>query len=312
VNALFVALAFASITIPSIAAAEDHPEGAHSVIESHAEGTVGTVKVRLDIQHGYPGDLVARLEHDGVAVDLFSRPHHAEQIAEEFTLEEFRGHTAGGEWILIVLDEGASDAGTLDGWHLEIEECFEGSDRCLATRFENTTAIGIPDAATFGQIFSSVEFWGSIVNFALLVFILVYFGRKPVKSFLVERRRLVEEDLVEAQRLKEEAERKYEEYAGRLEKLDQELETLRKEMVKAGEEERDRIVAEAEAKAARIRRDTQFLIDQQMKQLRVDLTREAVDAAVSAAEKALKDKVTSVDQERLANDYVARLRGGAS
>jgi F0F1-type ATP synthase membrane subunit b/b'/subtilisin-like proprotein convertase family protein len=308
------ALAIAAVLfgLPAVALAEDHPAGARSVIESRATGTVGEVRVTLEVQHPYPGDLVATLEHDGVAVTLFSRPHHAAEIEEQFVLREFEGHEAAGEWVLTIVDEGASDTGTLLSWELEIQECFEGADRCLDTSYSSSTPVEIPDAVTFGMIFSSVEFWGSIVNFSLLVFILVYFGRKPVKSFLVERRRLVEEDLVEAQRLKEEAERKYEEYSGRLEKLDQELEALRKEMIKAGEEERDRIVAEAEAKAARIRRDTQFLIDQQMKQLRVDLTREAVDAAVQAAEKALKDKVTSHDQERLANDYLARLRGGAS
>lgn len=307
-----VAVFAPAVFAPAGAAAEDHPAGAHSVIESRATGTVGEVRVTVEIEHPYPGDLVATLEHDGVAVALFSRPHHAEEIEEQFVLREFEGHEAGGEWVLKVVDEGASDSGTLVSWELELEECFDGADRCLDTSYSSSTAVEIPDAATFGMIFSSVEFWGSIVNFSLLVFILVYFGRKPVKSFLVERRRLVEEDLVEAQRLKDEAERKYEEYSGRLEKLDQELEALRKEMIKAGEEERDRIVAEAEAKAARIRRDTQFLIDQQMKQLRVDLTREAVDAAVQAAEKALTDKVTSHDQERLASDYLARLRGGAS
>ena len=39
------------------------------------------------------------------------------------------------------------------------------------------------------------------------------------------------------------------------------------EMIKAGEAERDRIVAQAEEKAARMRKDTNFLIEQQIKQL---------------------------------------------
>ena len=47
---------------------------------------------------------------------------------------------------------------------------------------------------------------------------------------------------------------------------------------------RDRIVAEAEARATRMRDDTRFVIEQQMKQLRADLTREAIEAAVNAAE----------------------------
>ena len=38
----------------------------------------------------------------------------------------------------------------------------------------------------------------------------------------------------------------------------------------------------AEKKAARMRKDTQFLIDQQMKQLKQDLTTEAVNAAITS------------------------------
>jgi F-type H+-transporting ATPase subunit b len=93
----------------------------------------------------------------------------------------------------------------------------------------------------------------------------------------------------------------------RLEKLDQEMVRLRAEMVKAGEAERDRIVAQAEEKAARMRKDTQFLIEQQMKQLRKDLTREAASAAVLAAQELLQEKTTADDQDRLAEAYLDRL-----
>ena len=49
------------------------------------------------------------------------------------------------------------------------------------------------------------------------------------------------------------------ETALRLEKLDQEMVEIRGDMIKAGEAERDRIVAQAEEKAARMRKDAGFL-----------------------------------------------------
>ncbi len=157
------------------------------------------------------------------------------------------------------------------------------------------------------DVWASTEFWGSVVNFVLLLVIVVLLARRPMSNFLVGRRKGIEEGLVEARRLKEAAEKKYQEYTERLEKLDREIASIRKEMIAAGEAERDRIVSEAEAKAARMRRDAEFLIEQQMKQLRVDLTREAVEAAVGTAEQVLREKVGAGDQQRLAQQYLERL-----
>lgn len=157
------------------------------------------------------------------------------------------------------------------------------------------------------DVFASVEFWGALVNFILLIVLIVFLARKPMRGFLVSRRKQIEEGLAEAKRLRDAAQERYDEYSERLDKLDREIAAIRKEMVAAGEAERDRIVAEAEAKAARMRRDADFLIDQQMKQLRVDLTREAVNAAVGAAREVLESSTSSQDQQRLAEEYLKEL-----
>jgi F0F1-type ATP synthase membrane subunit b/b' len=151
------------------------------------------------------------------------------------------------------------------------------------------------------------EFGAMILNFFIWAAIIVLLLRKPLVGFLQGRRVAVEEGLEESKRLTAAANAKYKDYSERLERLDEELEKLRREMIQAGEAERDRIVQEAEARATRMRKDAQFLIEQQMKQLRVDLTREAIEAAVSHAEKVLLDKTSTADQERLANDYLSSL-----
>lgn len=160
---------------------------------------------------------------------------------------------------------------------------------------------------TMGHVLADPTFLGSVLNFTLLIFVLTFLFKKPLSEFLKNRSKQVEEGLAEAARIKAAAEAKHQEYSDRLEKLDSELETLRSDMVKAGEVEKDRIVAEAEKKAARMRRETEFLIEQQMKQLREDLTREAVEAAVGAAEAVLTEKTTAADQQKLADTYLERV-----
>jgi F-type H+-transporting ATPase subunit b len=153
------------------------------------------------------------------------------------------------------------------------------------------------------------EFWGPVFNFLLFVFIIVFFAGPRIQQSLADRRKQVAHDLDEAQRLRAEAQAKHDEYTRRLAQLDEEMDRLRQEMIRAGESERDRIVAEAEAKASRMRKETKFVIEQQIKQLREDLTREAVEAAVSAAEQVLTDKTTGADQQRLAKQYLGILEG---
>lgn len=146
------------------------------------------------------------------------------------------------------------------------------------------------------------------INVIMLIGVLMFLYRKfGGGEALKNRRREIAEGLEEAKRLKDAAEAKYKEYEERMAKLDQELEAMRAEMISAGKKERDRIVQEAEAKGARLRKEAQFLVDQQLKQLKVDLTREAVEAAIKTAEQVLSEKMTPADQQKLARDYLDRL-----
>lgn len=160
---------------------------------------------------------------------------------------------------------------------------------------------------TFVGVLTNMEFIGAVVNFTALLVLFAWVIRKKGNPALAEKRKQVEAELAEAQRLRAEAESRQMETQTRLERLDQEMVSLRGEMIKAGEAERDRIVAAAEEKAARIRKDTNFLIEQQIKQLRQDLTREASAAAVAAAQELLADTTTEDDQDRLAEAYLDRL-----
>ena len=156
-------------------------------------------------------------------------------------------------------------------------------------------------------VLTNLEFIGAVVNFTALILLFAWIIRSKGNPALAEKRKQVEKELAEAQRLRADAEKRQMETQTRLERLDEEMVELRAEMVKAGEVERDRIVAAAEEKAARLRKDTSFLIEQQIKQLRQDLTREASTAAVAAAHELLAQTTTDDDQDRLAEAYLERL-----
>jgi F-type H+-transporting ATPase subunit delta len=109
---------------------------------------------------------------------------------------------------------------------------------------------------TFSSLIRSRDFQGTMVNFLVLVGLIAWVIRKKGNPALAARRAEVEKELAEAQRLRAEAEKRHMETATRLQKLDDEMLQIRGDMIKAGEAERDRIVEQAEEKAARLRKDT--------------------------------------------------------
>ncbi|KAB2896211.1 MAG: hypothetical protein F9K40_14930 [Kofleriaceae bacterium] len=105
----------------SAAIPDNAPAGVTSTIDVPDAGTVGTVKVTLDITHTYRGDLKVVLAHDGQTVTLHDRTGGYE---DDLTLTVDAAALAGtalqGAWTLTVSDHASYDTGTLNGWSLEI------------------------------------------------------------------------------------------------------------------------------------------------------------------------------------------------
>jgi F-type H+-transporting ATPase subunit b len=146
-----------------------------------------------------------------------------------------------------------------------------------------------------------------LINFGLLAFLYYHFGKKPVAAALKKHRDSIAKEIEEAQRMKHEAEERAKTYQVKLRDLEIELGRTKLALEEAGKGDRDRILKEAEEKAARMRKDAAFLLEQETKQMRLDLRREAVLAAVSAAEELLRKRVNQGDQERLAEEFLTRL-----
>jgi F-type H+-transporting ATPase subunit b len=146
-----------------------------------------------------------------------------------------------------------------------------------------------------------------IINAAILFGAYYYLGKKPVSDGLAARRATVARELDEAAKVKGEAEERLADYKKRLAEMDKELQIIREEIITSGEKERDRIVKDAEEKAERMRKDAQFLLEQELKQLRNELIRHAVDIASTAAEEVLKSKLTQADHDRVADEFLAQL-----
>jgi F-type H+-transporting ATPase subunit b len=156
-----------------------------------------------------------------------------------------------------------------------------------------------------------------LINAGILFFLYYRAGKKPIAEGLAARADTIAKELEESAKIKAEAEARLADYSARLAQLETELEKIKAEIIATGEADRERIVKEAEEKAARMQKDAQFLLDQEMKQLRNDMLAFTVEAATAAAASVLESRVTAQDQDRLADDYLKqiaapRAAGGAS
>jgi len=148
-----------------------------------------------------------------------------------------------------------------------------------------------------------------ILNFAVLVGILVFFGGKAVNKALRARHEQLKADLASAAEARAAAEAKLAKQEARLGSLEAEIAELRRNLKAEAEAEKARLIEAAEERATRIKAETTFLIDQQVREADQRLRRESADAALKIAEDILRRAIGPADQQRLLETFVGNVAG---
>lgn len=151
-------------------------------------------------------------------------------------------------------------------------------------------------------------FASMLFNTALLFAVIYKVARAPVAKGLVDRRQRIMRGIDEATAMKEEAKKQLEFYRNKLGNLDAEIERVRREMREGAEAERKRILEETAARQVRLEHEARVLIEQELKAVRDDLTRETARAAIRSARELLVANTTTDDHRRLCEQYIETLR----
>jgi F-type H+-transporting ATPase subunit b len=146
-----------------------------------------------------------------------------------------------------------------------------------------------------------------LINFGVLAFVLVRFGRKPLVEALAKRKEGLTREIEHAQKLRHEAEQRLQQYEARLEKIGEELERMRREFREQGERDKERIVGEAEERRERMRKDAELLLAQEAKQMQREVLTEMIDEATRLATELLSRRLTLGDHDRFAEAFLAQL-----
>lgn len=149
-----------------------------------------------------------------------------------------------------------------------------------------------------------------LLNFGVLLFILIKFGGGAINKSLAARHNQLKADLVAAAALKSAAEAKLAQQEARLATLENEIAAMRKGLHAEAEAEKGRLIAAAEERARRIKDETSFLVEQQVREAEARLRRESADAALKTAEEILRRAVGPADRQRMLDTFISDVERG--
>ena len=155
----------------------------------------------------------------------------------------------------------------------------------------------------------------SCFNFAALLCLLIYFGRaRPVKKALQARHEQIKTDLASAAESRAAAQARFEQQEKRLAALEQRDRRRSAPGIKQeAEAEKARLIAMAEDRARRIREESEFIIEQQVKQAEEDSAPRGRRARPSCwRRRSCARSSARSDQQRLIDSFVGDVAGNGA
>ncbi len=146
------------------------------------------------------------------------------------------------------------------------------------------------------------------INVALFIGAIVYLTRNMVPDALKNRAGRIEKELDESNRLRREAQARYDELEARLNRFESEFEEMRAEAARASEREVAMIDDRAVQEAAAIRASAEKSIRDEVTAARTALHKQAVELALQVAEEQLRGRISAADQDRMAQDLLGTVK----
>ena len=162
-------------------------------------------------------------------------------------------------------------------------------------------------AASGGSGWGWIETAGRWFNLAVLVGIIAYFLRAPLRQFLADRKRGIQEDISSAGRALQEAEERLSVVQGQVRGLDEERAAMRKATAEEAEGERLRVLERAQRDVDRLTRRAETEIQLLTRVARNELRSHAADLAVGLARRKLSQELTAEEDDRVVGRVVESL-----
>jgi F-type H+-transporting ATPase subunit b len=145
------------------------------------------------------------------------------------------------------------------------------------------------------------------VNFVIFAGILYKLAAKPIKQFFAGRKVEISTELQDLETEKIKVLKALKEAKAQLAAVAAEREQIIQQYIAEGEAEKAKIIEKAEQTAQRLKEMATMTIEGETKKAAAELKKEIVDTAVKLSEQLIKEKIVPEDQQRLVDDYLAKV-----
>ncbi len=145
------------------------------------------------------------------------------------------------------------------------------------------------------------------VNFVIFAGILYKLAAKPIKMFFAGRKTEISTELQDLETEKIKVQKALKEAKAQLAAVAAERDQIIQQYIAEGEAEKAKIIEKAEQTAQRLKDMAVMTIEGETKKAAAELKKEIVDTAVKLSEQIIKEKIVPEDQQRLVDDYLAKV-----
>ena len=155
--------------------------------------------------------------------------------------------------------------------------------------------------------YPGLELW-KFVDLAIFLGVGIFILRKPIKNALTARGESIKKELLEAQQKRDAAAEKLSEAEGLLARLDDDVQTVRRQAIEEAELERQRQAAAAETEMKRLRAQADRELELTRKLARRELQQFLANRSLEFARQSVISQLRPEDDLRLIKDRVNELR----
>lgn len=154
------------------------------------------------------------------------------------------------------------------------------------------------------------EVLAPIVNFAVMVGFLGFFGKKPMQTFLGARSEDIKKQIDEAEKESQEVVARFQKAEDNFKHQEAHAKKLREDAKEMLARHREKTLSAAKSESIRIIKDGELLGQGELHKRKEALQREISERSVALAEKYLSDQLEAKDKEKLVSEYITLVGHG--
>ncbi len=151
---------------------------------------------------------------------------------------------------------------------------------------------------------------GRWFNLLLIAGVLFFALRKSLPAYFNQRRESIQDEIEEAQRVRDEADAKLAQVESRMKALDSKLEEMRRQARENAEAERQRLLEEARKDGEKIVAAARREVGNLRRHAREELKEYASQLALGMAEEQIRQSIDEQDEQKVVNRFFTQLQDG--